>query len=295
VVSAAISGIDIALWDLKGKALKVPTYQLLGGRVRDKVRVYRTGVGRVEDAKRVVEEDGFTAIKTGPQPPGGDQMPWGKVLREAGRKLEAMRNALGDEIDIGVDPHAKIFEVARSYELSEVVRPYRPMFWEEPIRPENIAAMADLHRRIRVPLATGETSYAKYEFHDLMEAGAADILQPDICLVGGLTEAKKIAAEAEANYLVVAPHNPLGPVSTAAALHFAASTPNFFILEYNHPRSGLMRDIVLEPPKYKDGYLEIPDTPGLGIELNLDVIKKHPPKPWRRGPVIEADGNIGWI
>jgi galactonate dehydratase len=222
-------------------------------------------------------------------------MPWGKVLREAGRKMEAMRKAVGEDVDIGVDPHAKIFEVARSYELCEVVRPYRPLFWEEPIRPENVAAMADLHRRISVPLATGETSYTKYQFHDLIAARAADILQPDICLMGGLTEVKKVAAEAEANYLVIAPHNPLGPVATAAAVHFAASTPNFFILEYNQPRSGPMRDQVLEPLKYKDGYLEIPDAPGLGIELDLKGIEKYPPRPWRRQPVIEADGNIGWI
>src|SRR5438552_380410 len=114
VITAAISGIDIALWDLKGKALKVPTYQLLGGRVRDKVRVYRTGGGGPDDAKRAVQEDGFTAIKTGPHTAGADRMPWGKVLREAGRKMEAMRKAVGEDVDIGVDPHAKIFEVARS-------------------------------------------------------------------------------------------------------------------------------------------------------------------------------------
>jgi galactonate dehydratase len=146
-----------------------------------------------------------------------------------------------------------------------------------------------------VPLATGETSYTKYQFHDLIAARAADILQPDVCLVGGLTEFKKIAAEAEANYLVIAPHNPLGPVATAACVHFAASTPNFFILEYFHPRSGPLREMVLEPMKYQDGYLQIPDAPGLGIELDLKAIAKYPPKPWRRGLVVEADGNIGWI
>jgi galactonate dehydratase len=293
VINAAISGIEQALWDLKGKALGVPVYELLGGRCRDKVRVYQ-GIGSVEDAKRSVDR-GFTAVKTSPQPSGSDMMPWGKVLREAGRKMEALRKALGDDIDIALDPHAKIFEVARALELAEVVRPYRPMFYEEALRPENVQAMARLRQKANIPIATGEELYTKYQFHDVMAAGAADILQPDLCLVGGLLEAKKIAAEAEANYLTIAPHNPLGPVATAVAVHFAACTPNFVILEYSHPGSGPLRDMVLEPVKLKDGYLEIPDAPGLGIELNIKAIQKHPAKPWRRGPVFEVDGNIGYI
>jgi galactonate dehydratase len=294
VITAAISGIEQALWDLKGKILNVPVYQLIGGRCRDKIRVYH-GIGSVDDAKRLVEVHGFTAVKTSPQPAGSDTMPWGKVLSGAARKMEELRKALGDAIDIGLDPHAKIFEAARAFELSEVVRPYRPMFFEEPIRPENVPAMAKLHQRMNIPLATGEELYTKYQFHDVMSMGAADILQPDVCIVGGLLEMKKIAAEAEANYLTVAPHNPLGPVATAVNVHFAASTPNFIILEYSDPRSGPLRDMVLEPLKLKDGYLEIPNTPGLGIELNVKAIQKYPPKPWRRGLVIETDGNIGYI
>lgn len=294
VINAAISGIEHALWDLKGKALGVPVYQLLGGKCRDKIRVYH-GIGSVDDAKRMVQEQGFTAFKTGPQPAGGDTMPWGKLLVEADKKMAALRKAVGDDIDIGLDPHAKIFEPIRAFELSEVMRPYRPMFFEEPIRPENVMAMASLHKKMNIPLATGEQLYTKYEFQDLIAMGAADILQPDLCIVGGLLEAKKIAAMAEAQYLTIAPHNPLGPVATAAAVHFAASTPNFLILEYNHPTSGPLREMVREPMKLKDGYLEIPDTPGLGIELNLDAFPKYPPKPWRRGLVVESDGNIGYI
>lgn len=294
IITAAISGIDMALWDLKGKALKVPVYQLMGGRVRDKIRVYH-GIGSADDAKRMVQEYGFTGVKAGPQPNGGDKMPWGKLLVEADKKMAELRKAVGDSIDIGLDPHAKIFEPCRALELSEVVYPYRPMFFEEPIRPENILAMAELHKKMRVPLATGEELITKYPFHDLMALKAADILQPDVAIVGGLTEMKKIAAEAEVNYINIAPHNPLGPVATAACVHFAASTPNFLILEYVHPRSGPLREMVLEPIKFKDGYLEIPDRPGLGIELDIKAIEKYPAKPWRRGLVVETDGNIGWI
>jgi galactonate dehydratase len=169
------------------------------------------------------------------------------------------------------------------------------MFFEEPLRPENVQAMARLRQKTTVPIAAGEELYTKYQFHDVMAAGAADILQPDLCLVGGLLEAKKIAAEAEANYLTIAPHNPLGPVATAVCVHFACSTPNFVVLEYREPSPGPLRDMVLEPMKLKAGYLEIPDTPGLGIELDLKGIQQHPPKPWRRAPVFEADGNVGYI
>jgi galactonate dehydratase len=294
VVTAAISGIEQALWDLKGKALGVPVYQLLGGRCRDKVRVYM-GVGTVDQAKRVVDQ-GFTAVKMGPQPAGGDKMPWGKVVVEAARKMEAMRKALGDDIDIALDPHAKIFESARAVELAEAVRPYRPMFLEEAVRPENVQAMARVRQKTTVPIATGEQLYTKYQFRDVIAGGAADILQPDLCIVGGLLEAKKIAALAEADCLTIAPHNPLGPVATAVCVHFAASTPNFVILEYVDPgKSGPLREMVLEPIKLKDGYLDIPDAPGLGIELDQKGIQKYPPKPWRRAPVFEADGNIGFI
>lgn len=294
MINAAISGIEQALWDVKGKKLGVPVYELIGGRCRDRVRVY-VGVGGVDDAKRAVEERGFTAVKTSPQPPGGDTMPWGKLLREADRKMQALRKALGDEIDIGLDPHAKIFEPVRALELAQVVAPYRPMFFEEPIRPENVAAMSRLHEKLPVPLATGEQLYTKYEFRNVIDSCAADILQPDLCIVGGLLEAKKIAAMAEAAYLTIAPHNPLGPVATAVATHFAASTPNFIILEYREVTSGPSREMVLEPMKFKDGHLEIPSAPGLGIELDETSLQKYPARPWRRAPVFEADGNIGFI
>ncbi len=209
--------------------------------------------------------------------------------------MESFRKALGDEIDIALDPHAKIFEPARALELSEVVRPYRPMFFEEPIRPENVQAMARLHQKMAVPLATGEELYTKYDFQNVLASAAADILQPDLCIVGGLLEAKKIAAMAEAACVTIAPHNPLGPVATAVCVPFAASHPNFVILEYRDPSPGALRDMVLEPVRLEDGYLQIPDTPGLGIELNEKAIEKYPAKPWRRAPVFHPDGSIGYI
>jgi len=299
MLNAAISGIEIACWDVKGKAMGAPVYQLIGGRCRDRVRVY-LGIGgntaqeAADSARRAIEVDGFTAIKMGPQPAGSEKMPWGKVLRETGRRMEAVRKAVGDDVDIGLDPHAQIFEPVRALEMAEVVKPYRPFFFEEPLRPENIQAMAELHQKIGIPIATGEMLYTKYEFRDLIHAGAADIVQPDLLLCGGLIEAKKIAAMAEANYVTVAPHSPLGPISTAVSVHFAASTPNFVILEYRHDREGPERDLILEPVKFADGYLEIPEKPGLGIELNEKAFAGKPLKSWHRQFMIGPDGGIGY-
>jgi len=299
MINAAISGIETALWDVKGKAHGVPVYQLIGGRCRDKVRVY-LGVGGdtpkqlADSARQAVERYGMTAVKFQPQPPESEKLRWSQVLRGTRARMEAVRQAVGEDIDIRLDPHAAIFEPGRAVELCDVVQSFRPMFVEEPIRPENIAAMAGVRRSINVPLATGEMLYTKYEFRDLIAAEAADILQPDLLLCGGLLEAKKIAAMAEAHYLTVAPHSPLGPVSTAVSTHFAASTGNFFILEYRIDSEGPDRQLVQEPFKMVDGYLQIPETPGLGIELNEKILTGRPLQTWRRRLPIEADGNIGY-
>ena len=295
---AALSGIEIALWDLKGRALGRPVYELIGGRCRDRVRVYR-GIGGATpetlaaEARRAVDE-GFTAVKMMPLPPDSEKTPWGVVLRGTARRMEAVRKAVGDAVDIGLDPHAQIFEPYKARELTEAVRPYRPMFVEEPLRPENIPALAALRREVGVPIATGEMLYTKYAFRDVLAAGAADILQPDLLICGGLLEAKKIAAMAEAHYVKIAPHSPLGPVSTAVSVHFAASTPNFLILEYQPDQSGPARDLVRKPLVLEDGHIRIPDQPGLGIELNEAAFAGKPLKPWRRPLVIEADGNIAY-
>lgn len=295
---AALSGIEIALWDLKGRAMGRPVYELIGGRCRDRIRVYRGIGGATPDAlaaeaQRAVAE-GFTAVKMAPQPPDSEKMPWGMVLRGTAERMEAVRKAVGDAVDVGLDPHARIFEPYKARELTEAVRPFRPMFVEEPLRPENIPALAALRREVGVPIATGEMLYTKYAFRDILAGGAADILQPDLLICGGLLEAKKIAAMAEAYYVTVAPHSPLGPVSTAVAVHFAASTPNFLILEYQPDQSGPSRDLVRKPLVFEDGHVRIPDQPGLGIELNESAFAGKPLKPWRRALVVESDGNIGY-
>jgi galactonate dehydratase len=299
ILNAAISGIELALWDVKGKASGVPVYQLIGGRCRDRIRVYQ-GIGgptpqaAADSAREAVTRRGFTAVKMQPLPPDSARLPWGRVLRETAARLEAVRRAVGDDIDIALDPHAQIFEGVRALEVADALKPYRPLFFEEPLRPENIQAMGELHEKIGIPIATGEMLYTKYEFRDVIAARAADILQPDLLLCGGLLEAKKIAAMAEAHYLTMAPHNPLGPVSTAVSAQFAISTPNFLILEYQPDSEGPSRNLVLKTFLLRDGYLEVPDAPGLGIELNERAFVGNPLKTWRRQLVTEADGNLGY-
>ena len=300
IITAAISGIDQALWDIKGRALGVPVFELLGGKVRDRIRVYQSPSGETpaelaDDARRLVERYGFTALKIGPFAEAADTWPWSRQVDSAEQRLAAVRDAVGPDIDIGVDPHAKIFEPARALEMAERLKPYRPMFFEEPVRPENFEALAKLTAKSPIPIATGEAVFTKFQFRDLLATGAADIIQPDVAATGGLTEMKKIAAMAEAHYVSVAPHNPLGPLATTTNVHFAATAPNFLVLEYHADDVGLRAEILHEPLKLEDGYVVLPDAPGLGVELNEEVFEKYPYRPWRRGRPTKPDGMLAFI
>ncbi|HLZ07769.1 MAG TPA: galactonate dehydratase [Chloroflexota bacterium] len=299
IVNSAISGIEHALWDIKGKALGVPVYQLLGGKCRDRILAYHgcggpTPEALAENAAARIEAGGYGAVKISPFNPGFERMSWGATLRIAAARLAAVREAVGDDIDIGVDPHATTFEPIRAIELAAALAPYRPSFVEEPLRPENIDALARVVAKVTVPIATGENLYTKYEFRELLVKQAADIIQPDICIAGGILELKKIAAMAEAFYVPVAPHNPMGPVATAVNVQFAASTPNFLILEYIADDRPPRRDLVKEPIRLKDGYLELPTAPGLGIELNEDAFPRFPYRTWHRVSPIRPDGSIAF-
>ena len=300
VVNAAISGIEHALWDISGKAAGLPVYMLLGGKVRDKIRLYQSAGGNepaqvAESAKRLVEKYGYTAVKMSPHMAGTNAKPVNYVTRMAGQRVRAVRDALGPDVDIGVDIHAKFFEVSRAMRMAKEIEPYHPMWLEEPIRPENVDAMRKLAEHVEIPLASGECNYMKHEFRPILQAQCLDFVQPDVCVCGGLLELKKIAAMAEAHYVRVAPHNPMGPVATMVNVHFAASTPNFFILEYHPDDEGPRKDILKEPLLVKDGYFPLPAKPGLGVELNEEAVKKMPGRPWRRGFEFRGDGSVGYI
>jgi galactonate dehydratase len=300
VINAAMSGIEHALWDISGKAAGLPVYMLLGGKCRDRVRVYQSAGGRTpaqlaESAKALIAKYGYTAIKMAPHPPGSQSMPYNAVTRAAGQRAEAVRNAVGPDIDLAFDAHATLFEPIRAAQMAEALKPAHPYFLEEPIRMENMDAMETLKQRMQIPLATGECLYTKHDFRQLLSKQAADIIQPDVCLAGGIMELKKIAAMAEAHYVVVAPHNPMGPLATMVNVHFAACTPNFLILEYHPDDESPRKDLIKDPILVKNGYLEIPNKPGWGYEVNEEAFRRYPPKPWHRGFAYRADGAPDFI
>ncbi|MGA2268895.1 MAG: galactonate dehydratase [Bryobacteraceae bacterium] len=290
VVNAAISGIEHALWDIAGKAAGLPVYMLLGGKCRNKIRCYQAA-NTPEQARSLIAKYGYTALKA-----TLGLVPEGAGIRAFGDRAEAMRKAVGPDVDLCFDAHGRIWAPYRAYELAEVLKPVRPLFLEEAVRPENVDSMAELRRRCQIPIATGEELYTKYQFHQLMSLGGADIVQPDICLAGGMLEQKKIAAIAEAHYVQVAPHNPLGPLATLVNIHFAASTPNFVILEYHPDDESPRKDLIKgETIVVKGGYLEIPDKPGWGYEMDEEAFKRMPGKPWHRGFAFQSDGAPDFI
>ncbi|MFN4292505.1 MAG: galactonate dehydratase [Thermoflexales bacterium] len=287
---SAISGIEQALWDIQGKLLGAPVYQLLGGRVRDKVRMYtHLGGGDMRavyetqysaDPKPFVElalavvARGYTAVKVLITPPT-ETLNSIAAYRYAERMMAAIREAVGESVDIMIDCHGR-HSVANAIEFCRVLAPYRPFFIEEPVPPENVDALAEVRRASPVPIATGERRVTRFEFRELLEKQACHVIQPDLCHCGGLWEAKKIAAMAEAYYIGVAPHNPLGPVANAAALHFALSTPNFLIQEDMLTDVPWRFDVVKHTLKMENGYWLPTDAPGLGIEVDEEAAKKHP-------------------
>lgn len=235
---AAISGIDHALWDISGKAAGLPVYMLLGGNVRDRVRVY-CGIESALDPQECLESTtelneryGYEAFKLSPYRSDLSRTRWGELCRQAGEYFARVREISPPEFEFAFDAHARIFEPYQAVQLGNALAPYDPLFFEEPLRPEHLPAWSALRAGLEAPLATGESLYSRFEFLALLSACGADIIQPDICVVGGLLEMRKIAALAEAHYVTVAPHNPMGPLATAVNLHFAAAQPNFKILEH---------------------------------------------------------------
>lgn len=308
---AAMSAIDHALWDISAKALNVPVYMLLGGHVRERVRVY-LGVYSAPDPLEVrdfctamQEAYGLTAFKMSPYRLDPNAHAWGKVLATTGDWAERLHAGCPD-FEFAYDAHAKLFEPWQAAQLGDVLGQFHPLFYEEPIRPENIDVWGDLKARLKVPLATGESLYNRHEFLRLLQVRGADIVQPDICVVGGIYEMRKIAALAEAHYVTVAPHNPMGPLATAVNLHFCAALANFKILEYRLPRGASYHsdgmsgqdgaEYVVDPYLPRDGYLELrPDRPGWGVEIDEDYIKTDNYLHWERKLPLRPDGSTGFV
>jgi galactonate dehydratase len=296
---AVVSAFDHALWDISGKAAGLPVYQLLGGRTRDRVRVYHgisggTGAEAATHAQELHDAWGFTAFKTSPYLLDPDANRWGRLCAAAADFFQELREQSPDDWEFAFDPHAKIFEPTRALQLAIALAPYDPYFYEEPLRPEHIPAWRQLRAQLQVPLATGECLFGKFEFLDLLSNQAADIIQPDVCICGGLLEMRKIAAIAEAHYVPVAPHNPMGPLATAVNAHFAIATPNFKVLEYVLPDAQTRSrfDHVLLP---EDGYLQLSDRPGFGIDVDEAALASDEYVHWERRSPTRPDGSTGYI
>lgn len=310
---AAISAIDHCLWDISAKALNTPVYRLLGGNARDRVKVY-AGVYTAPDPAaardefdKLNSEWGISAFKLSPFRIDMHKHRWGEVVRTSAEYFRTLRETVKPEYEIAFDAHAKIFETSQAIQLGNALAPYDPMFFEEPIRPENFEAWGELKRGLSCTLATGESLFSRFEFLRLLQVRGCDIIQPDVCVVGGLLEMRKIAALAEAHYVTIAPHNPMGPLATAVNVHFSAAQPNFRVLEYRLPHGpgyaygtgkGETAAAVTDGARYvkdpylpKDGYLELrPDRAGWGVEMDMDVLGTEDYVNWtRKVPVKPED------
>jgi galactonate dehydratase len=282
IALSGIATIEMACWDIVGKALGQPVYRLLGGAVRDRIKAYANGWYTVERtpqefhaaAKRVVEK-GYRALKFDPFGAGFYEL----AIEERNKVIElveAVRDAVGPDSEILLEMHGR-FNPATAIELSRELERFKPSWVEEPVPPENLAALKKAAEKINIPVATGERIHTRYDFRQLFELQAADIIQPDITHFGGLLETKKLAAWADSYYVLIAPHNVGGPISTAAALHLAACTVNFKIQEhFNDFADAWVKEVAPGNPEVVDGYFALPQGPGLGITFNEEFAQAHP-------------------
>jgi galactonate dehydratase len=301
VLSSALAGIDQALWDIKGRFHETPVHELLGGPVRERVRVYTWVHGRdnaelIDDAQTKVGK-GFTAIKLNlaeSLPP----IPSAAQINAMVSRVAALREALGDGVDIALDFHGR-FSTAAARQILPLLEPLLPMFVEEPVLPEFARDLRRVTESTSIPIATGERLYSRWDFRDVLTTGIA-VAQPDISHAGGISEVRRIAAMAEAYDVVVAPHCPLGPITLAASLQLDLATPNFLIQEQSlgieYGGGNALLDYLVDPDVFKfvDGHVERLAGPGLGIEVNEDAVRAAAAEPhnWRSPVLRHPDGSF---
>ena len=284
---SAVSGIEQAMWDILGKHLKTPVYTLLGGAVREKIRVYANGWGGGEwdsedlasRAKKVVES-GFTALKFDPVPGPWRTFISKDVEKQTIKNVRAVRDAVGQEIDILIEMHRRLAPM-HAIKIAKEIEQYNPFWYEEPVLAENVNALTETKLRVNLPVVTGEELYTKFEFREIFEKRAADIINPDVCNVGGILELKEIAAMAEPYFIAVSPHNYNSTsIGLAATIQVSATIPNFLITEYFINFEEFSHKATYGQLSLKEGYIEIPKSPGLGIDLNEKVLNDYPYRPF---------------
>jgi galactonate dehydratase len=296
VVQGALSAIDIALWDIKGKRLGVPIYDLMGGKTRDRVRCYIHVRGNTPEelaADAVAKaEAGFTAVRFGAFGPDFYlHRSYAEWADSAVERVAAVREAVGTQVDVCVEIHRQM-NPAESTALGRRLEQFNPFFFEDPMLPDSPARMGDVQAHCNIPIATGERFTTIFEFQQLLENKGCAYVRPDLCLCGGLSGCKKVAAMAEAQHIKVIPHNPLSPVSTAACVQLDACIPNFALQEYTGESEPPKSELLVNPLKLESGYLVVPETPGLGIELNEAALTAHPTVDKVLDSPIGFDGSV---
>jgi galactonate dehydratase len=281
VLMSALSAVEACLWDINGKALGVPVHRLLGGKYHDKVKVYANGWFAGASSPEQFASAAQRAVKRGFK--GLKWDPFGKAymtisneeLEKALVCIDAVRSAVGPDVDLFIEGHGR-FNVPSAIRIAREIEPFKPVWFEEPIPPDNLDAMVQVKMKSNVAIAGGERLYSRHAFREALEKRALDFVQPDVSHAGGLLECRKIASMAESYYIPFAPHNPSGPIANATTLQLAACTPNFFYLEIMETDVTWRQQMTDEQLVFEDGYMHIPDRPGLGIELNTEEARKHP-------------------
>ena len=284
VLQSAVSAVNIAMWDIKAKLCGVPLYEMLGGRVRDRIRMYAngwfSGASEPEQFAKAAKEavaKGVTALKWDPF--GKSYLYMDNTdFRRSIEIVEAVRGAVGSHADLLIEGHGR-FDIATGIKIAEALKPFDPLFFEEPTPPDSLEALAEVHKRSPVPIAAGERIYSTTQFQDFLNKGCADFAQPDVSHCGGISAIKKMSAMAENYYVALAPHNPSGPVANAATLHLAGCLPGFRILEIMLTDVSWRKELTNEQVVFEKGSILIPQGLGLGLELNEENCAKYPFQP----------------
>ena len=295
VLSAAISALDIAMWDILAKSVNKPVHALLGGKCRDKVKVFENVGGdtlgaRAESAARAVER-GFISLRTTPFFSDCTRQSSTKVVKTAVQIVAAIRDAVGDEIDLGLEIHRNL-EPDEAIMLGKELEPYRLLYYEDPLRPQSVEALDYVARHVDLPIATGERFHSIYQFKELIDKKTVSMIRPDLSLAGGYTQVKKIAGLAEASFVGVFPHLMGSSVNTAAFVQLDAAIPNFCFHEYNHVDDHPLNAIIDQPLTLENGYVLVPDRPGIGVEIVEEALDRFPYRPKRITAAFHEDGSV---
>jgi galactonate dehydratase len=294
VISAALSSIDMALWDILGKVTNQPIHTLLGGKCRDRVKVFQNVVGDTLEARgesaRAAVDAGYLSLRTQPFFPDWEKQTPTKTIGDAVAIVDSIRTAIGYEIDLGVEIHRNL-RPEEAIVLAKELEPYRMLYYEDPLAPESVEAVDYIAKHINLPLATGERFYNIFQFKDLIDRKTVSLIRADLSLAGGYTQLRKIAGMAEAAFIGMFPHLMGSPVNIAAFVQFDAAIPNF-VLHEAHTFADPFNDIVDHPPVRDGGYLVVPERPGIGLDINEDALAKYPYKPHRVAGAFGADGAV---